>query len=288
VSARPTRGPAARTPSVRDRLSAIDVRPSRRRGQSFLADGRVAKRIVAAADVGGRRILEIGPGLGALTDEIAASGCEALVAVEIESELAAHLRERFADRPAVRIVEGDALELEWGVVLGERAPWRVVANLPYSVATPILLRLLDERGRFDRVIVMVQREVADRIVATADTRAYGPLTIAVALRGRASRLFHVSPGAFSPRPKVESTVVAIDPGGAFLLAEPAERKVRMLVRAAFAQRRKTLRRALAGVVPGSAFEAAGIDAGRRGETLSLAEYATLADALPSGVPPTEG
>jgi 16S rRNA (adenine1518-N6/adenine1519-N6)-dimethyltransferase len=279
VSARPARGHATRAPSVRDRLSAIDVRPSRRRGQSFLADGRVAKRIVAAADVAGRRILEIGPGLGALTDELAASGCDELVAVEIETELAAHLRERFADRPAVRIVEGDALELGWGGILGESVPWRVVANLPYSVATPILLRLLDERARFDRVIVMVQREVADRIVATAGTRAYGPLTIAVALRGRATRLFHVPPGAFSPRPKVDSTVVAIDPGGAFLLREPAERKVRVLVRAAFAQRRKTLRRALGGIVPAGAFEAAGIDAGRRGETLSLAEYATLAATL---------
>jgi 16S rRNA (adenine1518-N6/adenine1519-N6)-dimethyltransferase len=263
---------------TRDALGEIGLRPSRRRGQNFLVDDRVAERIVAAADVGGRHVLEIGPGLGALSERLAASAAR-LVLVELDRDLAARLRRRFASSSHVSVVEADALAVDFECALGEPRPWRVVANLPYSVGSPILLRLVEERKRFDRLVLMLQREVAERIVARPGGGDYGPLTLAVALRARTRILFRVSPGAFSPRPKVESAVIEVD-----LTSEPRvrprqEATFRGIVRAAFAQRRKMLRRALEGRVDASDFSAAEIDSSRRAETLSIEEFGRLADTV---------
>jgi 16S rRNA (adenine1518-N6/adenine1519-N6)-dimethyltransferase len=264
-----------------DALGELDFRPSRRRGQNFLVDERVAARIVAAADVTRRRVVEIGPGLGALSERLAPAAA-ALALVELDAELAERLRRRFADSPAVSVVTADALAVDFDAALGAERPWRVVANLPYSVGSQILLRLIEERGRFDKLVLMLQREVAERIVAEPGGGDYGPLAIAVALRGRARTLFRVAPGSFKPRPKVESTVLEVD-----LTVEPRvrprdEKTFRTLVRASFSQRRKMLRRALEGRVDAATFEAAGIDSTRRAETLSLEEFARLADAKGAG------
>ena len=252
------------------------VRPTKSRGQNFLVDRRVAARIVDAAGVEGAVVLEIGPGAGALSGLLAARA-RRLVLVEIDAVLAAGLRERFAGAAHVEILEADALRVDLDVLdLGERRAI-VVSNLPYSVGSQIFVRLLDEHRRFARLVLMLQREVAERLVAAPGTREYGPLAVWTTLRSDARLLFRVAPGAFVPRPRVESAVVRLD-----LLAAPRvevrdEARLRTVVRAAFGQRRKTLRRALANRVAPGAFERAGIDAGRRGETLTLAEFARLAE-----------
>jgi 16S rRNA (adenine1518-N6/adenine1519-N6)-dimethyltransferase len=258
-------------------MAALGLHPRRRLGQSFLADPRLAERIVAAAGASGRRVLEIGPGLGALTGLLAARA-SSLVAIEIDRAMAARLRERFAGGTSVRVVEGDALAVDLDECLGPGEPAIVVANLPYSAATAILFRLFAERRRFSRLVVMLQREVAARLVARPGGRDYGVLSISAQLVSEPRILFPVSPAAFVPRPRVESAVVSLEILAATRVPLADEERFRAIVRAAFGQRRKTLRRALAGVVSAAAFERAGIDAGRRGETLAIEEFARLAGA----------
>jgi len=263
---------------TRDALAALDLRPSRRRGQSFLVDAKVAHRIVAAAGVTNRCIVEIGPGLGALTEALVSANPARLVGIEVEEDLTSRLRERF-ESPSTRFVTADAVAVEFAEVLETAGPWDVVANLPYSVGTPILLRLLEQKDYLERLTLMLQREVADRVVAEPGSKKYGALSVAVAFRARARRLFHVSPDAFSPRPKVESTVIAIDTSAPARIMPRDEQTFRELVRRAFGQRRKTLRRALAGIAEADAFDSAGIDPSRRGETLSIEEFGRLSDEI---------
>lgn len=263
---------------TRSGLADLGVRPRKALGQNFLVAPDVVERIVAAARVRGRRVLEIGPGMGALSDRLAAEARE-LVLLEIDPRMAERLRARFAAAAHVRVVTADALGADLrGLFDGpERAV--VVANLPYSVASPILLRLIEAHDRFARLVLMLQREVAERIVAGPGGKDYGLPSIWVALNGRADVLFRVPPGAFVPRPKVESAVVAIDLASERTVALADEARFRAIVRAAFAQRRKTLRAALAGLATRADLEAAGIDPRRRGETLSLEEFARLANQV---------
>ncbi len=267
--------------SARETLGDLGLRPRRRWGQNFLVDLRVADRIVAAAEAAGREVLEIGPGLGALSDRLAAQA-KALVLVEIDRTMSTRLRERFAEQGHVRVVEGDALEIDLAALFPENERAVVVANLPYSVASQILIRLLDERRRFSHLVLMLQREVAERLVARPGTRSYGVLSIWTALYASPAVLFHVSAGAFHPRPKVESTVVRLS-----LQDEPRvtirdEEIFRAIVRASFGQRRKTLRNALSALPVEGALEYAGIDPRRRGETLDLEEFARLANVVAGG------
>ena len=267
--------------SARETLGDLGLRPRRRWGQNFLVDLRVADRIVAAAEAAGREVLEIGPGLGALSDRLAAQA-KALVLVEIDRTMSTRLRERFAEQGHVRVVEGDALEIDLAALFPENERAMVVANLPYSVASQILIRLLDERRRFSHLVLMLQREVAERLVARPGTRSYGVLSIWTALYASPTVLFHVSAGAFHPRPKVESTVVRLS-----LQDEPRvtirdEEIFRAIVRASFGQRRKTLRNALSALPVEGALEYAGIDPRRRGETLDLEEFARLANVVAGG------
>lgn len=270
------RGVAAR-PRAREALARLGIRPRRRWGQNFLIDPVIADRIVAAAGVSGRTVLEIGPGLGALSDRLAEQA-RGLVLVEIDPAMAARLRERFATRSHVRVVEGDAVKIDFGSYLptGERAV--VVANLPYSVASQILLRLFEERKRFSEAVLMLQREVAVRLTATPGSRDYGILSIWTALYAEPRLLFHVPARAFHPRPKVESSVLRLGIREDPRVVLRDEQGFRRIVRASFGQRRKTLRNALSGLAMGNAFERAGIDSRRRGETLSLEEFARLANA----------
>jgi 16S rRNA (adenine1518-N6/adenine1519-N6)-dimethyltransferase len=265
----------------------VHARSSRRRalGQHFLVDGEVAHRTVAFAELApGASVLEIGPGRGALTEHLLAAG-HRVVAVELDAELAEALDAR--REPRLRVLRGDFLRLALDAL--PPGPLPVVANLPYSTGTAIVTRLVEHPLRFPRVVVMLQLEVAQRICAEPGSRSYGSLTVLTALHAAASFGFVVPPRAFAPPPEVDSAVLRLD-----LQPEPRAdvgdpRVFRRVVRAAFAQRRKTLRNALGAQLGLDAavvlLERAGIDARRRAETLSLDEFALLsreAAALEAG------
>jgi 16S rRNA (adenine1518-N6/adenine1519-N6)-dimethyltransferase len=259
-------------------LGDLGLKPRRRLGQSFLVDAGIAERIVSAAEVEDRTVLEIGPGLGALSG-LLARRARRLVLVEIDPAMASRLEERFATAGNVTVLAADALTVDFErLSLGqERAV--VVSNLPYRTGSRILLRLLEEGRRFVRIVAMLQREVAERLTASPGDDSYGLPTVWTKIYADARCLFRVPPRAFVPRPRVESAVVQLD-----LLPQPrieASRleALRRVARAAFGQRRKMLRRALAGLVSPAAFERAGVDPSRRGETLDLEELARLASSF---------
>ncbi|HUI24838.1 MAG TPA: 16S rRNA (adenine(1518)-N(6)/adenine(1519)-N(6))-dimethyltransferase RsmA [Candidatus Kryptonia bacterium] len=272
---------AAATPRgyVRRELAAIDRRPRKRLAQHLLADPNVIRRIVGLAELtGNESVLEIGPGLGALTTELAAR-CRRLCLVELDSDFAARLGERFGDRSDVVVVKQDVLKTDLRALC--KAPTTVIANLPYNISTPVLFKLLDHADLFPRLVLMLQREVANRMRAQANEDEYGALSVAVQFRARVRHGLHVDPAAFVPRPKVQSEVVVIEPYEKLPIAVRDEQMFRRTVRAAFQQRRKQLVNSLAAVSgdPRSALERAGIDPTRRPETLTLAEFAALADAV---------
>jgi 16S rRNA (adenine1518-N6/adenine1519-N6)-dimethyltransferase len=249
-------------------------RPRKRFGQHFLTDRHYLGRIAEAIRVRpGERLVEIGPGTGLLTERLLHDACR-LDVVEIDRDLAASLRERF---PAgqVAVHEADALEFDFAV-LG--APLRVVGNLPYNVSTPLLFRMAGIAEALAACIFMLQKEVVDRMVAAPATADYGRLSVMLQYRFAMEALFDVPPGAFTPPPKVRSSVVHMVPLGADRPRAADEILFAALVGAAFSQRRKTLRNALGERVHPAAWQACGIDPGRRGETLSVAEFVGLADA----------
>lgn len=245
-------------------------------GQHFLIDGAVAERAIQLAELApGQRVLEIGPGRGALTDRLRAAG-HPVVAVELDEALADAL-ERRGDA-GLQIVRGDFLRVDLAR-LGD-GPLPVVANLPYSTGTAIVSRLLEQPSRFPRLVVMLQLEVAERLCAAPGSRSYGGLTVLCALHAVATMGFVVPPRAFAPPPKVDSAVVRLD-----ACTEPRAdvgefRLFRRVVQTAFGQRRKTLRNALSagfgGEVASALLQRAEIDPRRRAETLSLEEFARLA------------
>jgi 16S rRNA (adenine1518-N6/adenine1519-N6)-dimethyltransferase len=275
---------------IRAALRTLGARPSRRKGQNFLAEPRAVERIAAAAGArAGDVVLEVGPGLGGLTGRLAATGARVL-AVEIDPALAGFLRAAFAGEPRVRVLEADALDGRGGLspalleALASAPPdpggrLLAAANLPYSVATPLVLALLLREPPPGDLVVMVQREVADRLRGAPGSRAYGPLSVLVQSLARVAPVLSVPRESFHPVPKVASAVVRITP-------DPERRRragdlgrLRSVVHAAFGRRRKTLANALAGagLAPGLP-AAAGIDGGRRAETLSPGEFAALAAA----------
>lgn len=245
-------------------------------GQHFLIDGAVAERAIQLAELApGARVLEIGPGRGALTDRLREAG-HPVVAVELDEALADGL-ERRAD-PDLQIVRGDFLRVDLAA-LGD-GPLPVVANLPYSTGTAIVSRLLEHPARFPRLVVMLQLEVAERLCAAPGSRAYGGLTVLCALHATATMGFLVPPRAFAPPPKVDSAVIRLD-ATTEPRADVGDRRLfRRVVQTAFGQRRKTLRNALSAGFGGDAatamLERAEIDPRRRAETLSLDEFARLA------------
>lgn len=278
---------------LRDLLNRHGIRPSRRLGQNFLVDGNIRDRIVEALGPGPTDgVFELGPGAGALTVSLAEQ-CAWLVAVDYDRRLAAALKEVLpADAPAT-VIHRDALEIPWGETLAREALRNgvridrslFVSNLPYSITGPALFRLLTEERSFPRAVVMVQKEVALRLTASAGTPAYGGLSVTAAYFCRVSPVMTVPPAAFWPRPKVASAVVALERRDTPPVA--AEPGVLMaVVRAAFGQRRKTLSNALAAGLGINKADAescarrAGIDPRRRGETLTLEEFGRLAEELP--------
>lgn len=261
-------------------------RPRKRFGQHFLTQPAIARRIVELAAVGpDDSVLEIGPGRGALTTLLAETA-GALWLIEVDRDLAAQMRERFADRPSIRVEEGDVLRLDLSTILPAATPIVAVANLPYNISTPVLMKLLDDPARFSRLVLMLQREVAERLCAEPNTKAYGALSVMVQIVADVHIALRVSPGAFTPRPKVDSAVVVIQPRRPIPLAPAALRAVRRVVRTAFTLRRKQLVNALASLhpQPQDILARLGIDPRRRPETLTINEFVRLSEAL--GEPPS--
>lgn len=229
-------------------------------------------------------MLEVGPGLGTLTEALAARA-GAVTAIEVDHRLAEVLRTRLGALANVRIIEGDALHADLSALLDTPGPRKAVANLPYNIAAPVLLRLLDPVLAVVRLVVTVQREVAERVVARAGTPAYGRLSVAVQYRAAARIVSRVPPGAFLPAPDVESAVLLLVPHAQPPVAAGDAAFLFRVVAAGFGHRRKTLANALArglGLTP-SAVEAAcrsaGVDPRARAETLELEAFAALARAL---------
>lgn len=267
-------GAKAHSP-VRAALAEIGARPRKSLGQHFLRSEAVADRIVSLArPEPGETVVEIGPGLGVLSDRLVRSH-ERVVLVELDRALAARAAERYADLPNVQVVEGDALKVDFEGLIPGRAV--VVGNLPYNVATAILQRLLEQRVRVRRIVAMLQKEVAERLVAAPGGEHYGALTILTQFDCRPSLAFTVAPGSFVPPPKVHSAVVILDTFESPPVPVVSEVRFRRLVRMVFQHRRKQLANALRGVVdePRLLLQRVGIDPSRRPETLSLEEFALL-------------
>jgi 16S rRNA (adenine1518-N6/adenine1519-N6)-dimethyltransferase len=280
---------------IHELLEANDLRPSRALGQNFVADGNTVRRIVRLSGVGpGQPVVEIGAGLGSLTLALVEAGA-VVTAVEIDRHVLAVLKAQ-VEPLGVRVVGADALKLDWSELLGDGPdPWSLVANLPYNMAVPLVVRVLEEAPQVSSLLVMVQREVGERMVAGAGDEAYGAVSVKVGYWATATLVGRVPASVFIPRPRVESVLVRLDrhptiglPGGAELDGPGSERYERLfsVVRAGFAHRRKMLRRSLDGTVSAEAFDAVGIRPTARAEELSLPEWERLA-AWPAEWPAVE-
>ena len=264
--------PGRSAPPARERYAR------KRFGQHFLRDQAVVRRIVDAVEPRpGDLIVEIGPGRGALTFPLLASGCE-LHAVEIDRDLAARLRARMPHHSNLIVHEADALELDLTRVAPPPRPLRVTGNLPYSISTPLIFRLLAALPRITDMHLMLQREVVDRMVSPPGARAYGRLSVMVQLDCEVERVLRVGSGAFSPPPRVESAVVRLRPRPHATLDAAGRSRFESIVRSCFSRRRKTLRNALRGVCDELAIAASGLDPQVRPEALSIAEFVDLTHA----------
>jgi 16S rRNA (adenine1518-N6/adenine1519-N6)-dimethyltransferase len=252
--------------------------PRKRLGQHFLTDPRILTRIAdALAPTADETVIEIGPGRGALTD-VLMPRVRRLIAIELDRELASRLRERYAADGRLTVVEADVLTVDFGEIAG--GPFVVAGNVPYNITTPILFHAL-ERPRPLRAVYLVQREVAERVVAPPGSEAYGALSVNVQCVANAEIVFRVAAGSFSPPPKVESAVLRITPRSDPVVAEVDEARYRALVQAAFSLRRKQLRRvvrticALDAEAADRVIATAGLDPEVRPEVLSAADFARL-------------
>lgn len=266
---------------VRSVLLDLGAAPNRTLGQNFLINPQALDAIVQTADVQpDDYILEIGPGLGALTVRLLQAS-NYVTAIEKDRKFAEFMRKKLKK---LTLIEADALDLKWEDLGLPNTGVKIVANLPYSISKPILRRFVEEwRPHLKSATILVQREVANRLVSPANTKEYGPLSIMTALYCKTEKAFDIGPTSFIPPPKVVSTVVHME-----MLSEPTltlhdEKKFWSTVRTAFSQRRKTLSNTLKPLAPKEklalAFEQAAIDPMRRGETLSLQEFALLSEKI---------
>jgi 16S rRNA (adenine1518-N6/adenine1519-N6)-dimethyltransferase len=260
---------------IHDLLGESGLAPRRDLGQNFVGDPNTVRRIAALAQVGaGDHVVEIGAGLGSLTLALAETGAS-VTALEVDRGIVPVLRELVADVPSVTVVEADATTVDWDDLLAASEQWTLVANLPYNVATPLVCDILDEVPAVASMLVMVQREVAERFAAPPGNKQYGAVSVKVAYWATARIVGHVPASVFVPRPNVESALVRID------RRQPphVDREALFtLVRTAFGQRRKMLRRSLAGTVGPEVFEAAGVSPEARPEQLGLDEWTRLTTA----------
>jgi 16S rRNA (adenine1518-N6/adenine1519-N6)-dimethyltransferase len=260
---------------IHDLLGEAGLAPRRDLGQNFVADPNTVRRIATLAKVGpGDHVVEIGAGLGSLTLALAELGAE-VTAVEVDRGVVLVLREVMAAHRNVTVVEADATTVDWSQLLASAPAWTLVANLPYNVATPLVCDLLDDVPAITSMLVMVQREVAERFAAPPGSKQYGAVSVKVAYWASAAVAGLVPASVFVPRPNVESALVRID------RREPPDTDRDLLfslVRTAFNQRRKMLRRSLAGVVTADVFRAADVSPEERPEQLGLDAWVRLTDA----------
>jgi len=266
------------TDDPRALLRELEQRARRRFGQHFLTDRSVVRRMVRGARLSpGDRVVEIGPGLGILTEQLLAAGAD-VTAVELDRDLAAYVERRF---PELTLVQADAARVDWGEVC-PGSGWKVVANLPYNVGTTLVMQLVRHPERFASVTVMLQLEVVQRMMASPGSKAYGALSLHLQSRVEPRFVLKLPPGAFHPPPKVHSAVVHLPLRATPAIGDADPKLFDKVVRAGFAHRRKTLRNSLAASwgreAADATLAAAGIDGGRRGEQLSLAEFVALAEA----------
>lgn len=266
--------------ATRHILKVFDLRASKKLGQNFLIDEGVVTGIVDAAEISeGEKVLEIGPGIGTLTQGLLEAGAH-VTAVELDKKLPAVLAQTLAGYENFKLVQGDILKVDIAELMPQN--FKVVANLPYYITTQILLTLMEKKLPITKIVTMVQREVAERMIAAPNSKIYGAMSVAVQFRADCRIAFDVSPENFLPRPEVTSSVVVCD------VHEPKfkvdENFFTKVVRAAFGQRRKTLINSLIGggfqrdaVI--NALDAAGIDFTRRAETLTLEEFAAISNFL---------
>lgn len=275
-------------PNLRTQLKELQIRPQKSLGQHFVVDPRVLRRIVECAELEKEDVIvEIGAGVGNLTAALA-QRVHKVYALEIDSRFVEILQEQFGGDSQVEIVQGDALQFDFNPLLrkGHRKI-KVVANLPYEISSPMIFRLLEERECFSLLVLMLQMEVARRIVAQRGTKDYGPLSLWSQLYTRPQIAFSIPPRAFHPRPKVNSAVVKFE-----VLLRPSvevtdEEMLRRVIRSAFGYRRKTLTNALqlGEFAHGSKEEIhevlhrLGIDPDARGETLTLEQFSDVARAI---------
>lgn len=276
--------------NLKETLNKYDFKFKKKYGQNFITDTNLLHKIVASAEITSDDIVvEIGPGAGTLTHALAWAA-KAVIAIEIDEQLAPIIAENMADCDNFHLVIADALKVDLDSLvaekIGQRCRYKIVANLPYYITTPLVMHFLEQGFAINRIVIMVQKEVAERFCAQPGTKAYGAITVALNYYGQVSMAFTVPRQLFTPQPDVDSAIIDIQ----LYEQKPYEAAdvelFRRLVKASFSQRRKTLNNAIktAGVPPEIMSEAltrCAIDPKRRGETLTVEEFIALANAVTS-------
>lgn len=277
--------------NLNDRLKKHHITLQKKYGQNFIGDPALLERIATVCDwQPGDRALEIGPGAGTLTRAIAREA-EEVLAVEIDRRLAPLLEETLADCANVHLVFTDALKADLDALMRDTLGWdgryKLIANLPYYITTPLIMHVLEDSEKVSELVIMVQKEVGERLCAAPGSKAYGAVTVMVQYAAIVARAFDVGRHAFVPAPEVDSTILHLIPYEKRPIQAQSDAVLRRVVKAAFSQRRKTLRNSLSSLgcdkaLIKQALEAASIEDSRRAETLSVAEFVALADAFYEG------
>ena len=277
--------------NLNDRLKKHHITLQKKYGQNFIGDPALLERIATVCDwQPGDRALEIGPGAGTLTRAIAREA-EEVLAVEIDRRLAPLLEETLADCANVHLVFTDALKADLDALMRDTLGWdgryKLIANLPYYITTPLIMHVLEDSEKVSELVIMVQKEVGERLCAAPRSKAYGAVTVMVQYVATVARAFDVGRHAFVPAPEVDSTILHLIPYEKRPIQAQSDAVLRRVVKAAFSQRRKTLRNSLSSLgcdkaLIKQALEAASIEDSRRAETLSVAEFVALADAFCEG------
>lgn len=274
--------------NLNDQLKKHHITLTKKYGQNFISDPSLLERIACVCDwKDGDVALEIGPGAGTLTRAIA-SHAKQMLTIEIDKRLAPLLEESLAGCDNIKLIFGDALKADLDALvrqeLGHNGDYKLVANLPYYITTPLIMHVLEDSKHVDELVIMVQKEVGERLCAKPGSRTYGAVTVMVQYLATASRAFDVGRRAFTPPPEVDSTILHLVPYKERPIQAKDDAMMRRVVKAAFSQRRKTLRNSLASLGVDKAriamaLEKAGIDEQRRAESLSVAEFVALSDAF---------
>lgn len=277
--------------NLNDRLKKHHITLQKKYGQNFIGDPALLERIATVCDwQPGDRALEIGPGAGTLTRAIAREA-EGVLAIEIDRRLAPLLEGTLADCANVHLVFTDALKADLDALMRDTLGWdgryKLIANLPYYITTPLIMHVLEDSEKVSELVIMVQKEVGERLCAAPGSKAYGAVTVMVQYAATVARAFDVGRHAFVPAPEVDSTILHLIPYEKRPIQAQSDAVLRRVVKAAFSQRRKTLRNSLSSLgcdkaLIKQALEAAGIEDSRRAETLSVAEFVALADAFYEG------